>query len=501
MSVVNVEPESLKLMMADISSASEGALSNLFDETPGIGNITADDTHYIRQMSEFNVADLQNEISSLTSSLYVVRRQLESQLAGLDRSALPSVDSVEGTISQDLRMSFQTIRDLEISPTGLEISDSLKVEKQALRDLIRSAPDLQEFIEIPQLISDCIKREYLPEAFSLCDFFERTCRQHALTETEIFMELGSQVSTLKEALVATLEDSLRSKTLKLQEVNDLFLLFQVMFPTSDLKAKFLEVRSQFIAHRRGLSHDKNPEKRVKNRLDLIRVHLSELVIQYKSLFGSEIDPGLTRLVVSEVDAFVQLLNESLGLIESPFQFLSEVYQIISFVKLFHINPILDSTAHQCLTDRTDKACRETLESFKIELSSYNWKPFQALVSEETDLGHVLQLTRHKPIAVLYNDIMNMLNDLRLFRLKSAFQPVSLSLDRLLYAAFELLNSFPSAPSSELGHVCRNFCAILTPLVEDAVRSIFAAECKMNQLRHHPRFVAAVPIVSPDLTSS
>lgn len=492
-------PDQLRLLVDSVVGSTDTDLFSLFyGSVQEIENLN-EAMHFIRDLSNLSESELKDEQTRLTEMLLDLRRKLESQLVSAERSTLPFIDSVDSIIKQEVTGIASLLASLEISTEKLNAFNPYNEEKHHLRILLNKSKQLQDFFDIPVLFSECLSRSFYAEALSLSEFVERTMKHYRLSDIAIFMEMNELLASLKQSLIEAVETSLVNRNLKLQDASDLLLIYRMIFPTADLKLKFLEFRGAFIRKKRAsAAQSETSAKRMKEKVECLRVGLSELVNQFKVLFPQSNqqyaglgEPSLSRLVIGEIEEFLSSLESSLvGLTQdSALETLADIFQLISYLKLFHLNPRVNSISHRYVCARVDKDCRDILESFKLELSNYNWKPFTALIeSEEHDPSHIINLTRHKPIAVLYNEVTNILNGVRLFPLISCHQNIVLSLDRAMYSAFELLSSFPSAPSSELSCATRNFCLILIPSIEKYICCIYGFDTRLVQIRAHPRFV-------------
>lgn len=490
-------PDHLRLLVDSVMSSTDSDLISLFSDFSGDSGQQIETIQFIRDVSALGVSELRDEQTRLANLLLELRRKLEAQLISADRSALPCLDSIDAIIKQDVRVTVSQLASLEISIEKLNVFNSYKEEKLHIRNLLNASNQLQDLVDIPVLFGECLSRSYFAEALSLSEFFDRTMKHYCLSDVAIFADLAASIAGLKQSLISAVEHSLSTKNLKLQEASDLLLVYRMIFPTDDLKLKFLEFRGSFIRSKRIAASNETGAKRMKDKIECLRLGLSELLNQFKVLFSQSGhryeglgDPSLSRLVIGEIDEFLGSMASSLSGFppESAYEILAEVYHLISYLKLFQFNPVVNSISHQYVCTRVDRECRDLLESFKLELSNYNWKPFTALIQgEDNEQSHIIHLTRHKPVAVLYNEVISILNGIRLFPLISCHQSIVLALDRALYSAFELLSAFPSAPSSELSFATRNFCLILIPTIEKYISSIYDVDERLTQLRAHPRF--------------
>ena len=493
MSTTSSQHDSLRSTFAEVMSMSDDRLRGLF-ESKGESMTTAD-MRFIAEVSSYSgeqLSSVSHELLSLTHSL---NRKLETEMLSADRSVEPCIDTIESIVMHDFSGVKSMLNSWDLACATPEMFKTFKAEKQMLRILLQNSQALQEFIEIPQLMEQCISSFQFAEALALHDFFHRVVLKFGLSSVGLVKSLSKEIESQKNCLTAAIDSALCAKALKVQEVNNLLLLHRVMFPRADLKAKFLEVRSQFYHSRKPRESENPPAKFIKDYVELIRVQLSEILNQFKMLFQQTADPDLSRFVIAEVNEFLQALERMLPRIpaETVFQAMAEIYQHASYIKHFQLNARINPVFHNLLVDRIDKQVGESIESFKTELSMYNWKPFLALIPDDGSPDAIIHLTRHKPLALLYNDATNLLNDLRVFPMVSVKNRITAALDQLMYSAFELLAHNPNALAVELGIATHNFCVIIVGSVEKTLSAVFQTTLRFSHIRSHPRFIQeAVP---------
>jgi hypothetical protein len=480
----------LKLAFNAVMDTSGGELVNLFSPKHTKANLQAEDLVFIRRMANMSSRTIVAETTELMSRRLELTRRLEATLINADRSVLPSIEVIDAVIRVDVNRIKKSISSFEISCGSLNALHSLREEKQTLNVLGERFQGLQEFLDAANLMEECIARSHFAEAWSLYEFTQRHLRRGSLNELGAFAQLEAELGSAKNRLVSAIEQTLSTQPLKVQETNNLLLIYRMIFPKVDLKEKYMEWRSSFYKYRKlEITKSNTPTRVIKDMLELARVHLSEIVHQFRSIFNQPC-PVLSRFMVSEMDELLSLIEAQLRLVpsESLFQSLSEVYTVASYMKLFDINSRLNKISHDMVSNMVTKSTSAALKTFNGELSNYNWKPFMSLIPEgEADDSKLIHLTRNRPLAILYNDVANILNDLRTFPLISVKRITIHEIDTLIRSCLDILLAYPSAPAVELTAAIKNICVVLVPTVERYLDAVFGGTIKLSYTREHPRF--------------
>jgi hypothetical protein len=117
--------------------------------------------------------------------------------------------------------------------------------------------------------------------------------------------------------------------------------------------------------------------------------------------------------------------------------------------------------------------------FASDLKSYDWLP-----NKDTNL------MRHKPLALLYNQIINVLNELRHFPLTQISSKVIDYVDIACAQCFEQLVSIESN-HEEHKVMIRNFCFILVPSLEKCLSALFTTTLvDLVITKSHERFLVS-----------
>ena len=491
MTPVGTHSVNLQEMFEKVMNDDKESLRNLLNSSGS--SPSAADLDFVRNIANYSRDKLSRERKILGGELDMLQRSVESEVFISDRAVEPSIDSIDVTVRHEARAIHDQLKMLTLTlPSETSTMQTFREEKQRVRFLLSKLESLSEFLEIPQLMEQCVGAKQFGEALSLYDYFNRITKKAALTENNLVRTIRSQLDTIRVFLLADVERALSSQNLKVQEVNNLLLIYRLMFPRENLRAKFLEFRFKYYFQRKEktVMTAASPAKSAKEFIELFRVQLTDIVNQFKTLFPSDSDNSveLSQFILSEIDDFFKMFEESTRSIPSDqvFAQLADMYKILLFIKPFQLNAKVNYIVHSVLLQRIELACADAVEVLKRETAMYNWKPFLSLIPDQCDPYHVIQLTRNKPTAVLYNDVTNILNDLRQFPMWSLREIVVELLDQTLVQSLETLSS--GAQRKELQFMRNGFCTIIVPVTEKNLGSIYGFLPTFHSVRSHPKFL-------------
>jgi hypothetical protein len=482
-----------------MDSTDEG-IRDIFMPSKRSAELGHDDMALVRHVSVLSFDEFQLEVDSLQSNRFSLNRRLEGSINHSEKSVIPSVESAEDIIDGDVNRVRQVIDSWTLQAPLVQTLHSLRDEKSALKSLLDRLQSFQDFMDTPYLIRDCIARHQLSDAWTLLEFGKKTIRKQNVESIPIFATLVAELNDCRSVLLSNIEATLSRKPLRVPETNNLLLIYRMMFPQADLQEKFVEWRSNFYTTRKSeIRKGHSISKIVKDSTELLRVHLSDMVNQYRAIFSGgkqtekvqDLTYSLTRFVVQEVDYFFDLIESSVHKIsqENAFQLLLDVYCTATHIRICDLNPKLNEISYRYTAARIKMSCEEAVAGFRHELGVHNWRPFNSLIPDTvSDENRIIQLTRNRPLAVLYNDLTALLNDIRLFPLAAVDQPLVFGVDGVIHSCFDMLSSFASAPSGELSIATKNLCCILVPAIETHLANIFIRSIRLERTRNDTRFI-------------
>lgn len=347
---------------------------------------------------------------------------------------------------------------------------------------------LVELLETPQLMDTCVRNGVCDEALDLHAFVQRLALLHP--DIPLVKVLQQQVAEVADAMLHQLLDRLRSSIQLPECLRVLGYLRRIAtFSEQQLRLHFLTCREQWFEELVAELEDREPYEYLKHLTDLYRLHLFDVVMQYRAIFfdaaayqGDVIslqDQVLYSWVSHRVEQYLEALETYLpritegssiaGILEQCMYCSSSLGRVgVDFIGL--VGPIFQDVILAMFSSRMSVA----LELFTSRLDSYKWLPLPTAVFQRPGptgegpkgldsgvLAPPFLLMEHYPLAVLTNAVLSGLNELR------HCTPLGLSqhLVRLLQLVLEQV-------SSSLVHYHHS-----RPLAEGD-QQLFLSACKM-----------------------
>ena len=424
------------------------------------------------------------------------------------KQELSSIRSHLQEMAATLEPAQETIAELQSKASGLS------VRRQALRKVLAQHTAVLELLELPQLLDACIRNQMYEESLELLAFCNSLLQAHEARGEEIAVltgikeQVAVQRANLKDALASQLKTDIHLPAC----VRIVGFLRRVQRHSEDeLRELFIEHRSKFLeSHKQQvelLRHSRGSVgTALRNAADLLRTHVYDIGTQYKALFPQD-DGPLGTWLNSQVMWLVSLLRHHVLPSSS-----AKVAQGSAKMDAAQLTTVLRQCVHASSTlkrlgghffaavasifeARMEQHCREMLDAallnFHSELGRYDWVPSTAMAGSTPESGwlhpQALELTRHRPLAVLANDIVQVFNELRQCTLYGLRVSVVTHCYECSMASLNLLRSVratqnlrPGSPKAvEFHKLCRHFADILMPLVAAHLDALFGAAARLD----------------------
>ncbi|XP_067327177.1 conserved oligomeric Golgi complex subunit 8 isoform X1 [Anolis sagrei] len=302
--------------------------------------------------------------------------------------------------------------------------------------------EILEILEIPQLMDTCVRNGYYEEALELVAYVRRLEKKHA--SIPVIQGIVAEVRQSSQLMLTQLIQQLRTNLplpACLRVIG--YLRCMDVFTEAELRVTFLQARDAWLRSVLAAIPEEDPYVHVTKTIEACRVHLFDVVTQYRAIFADEEPlvpvPGQQEAlgegalfhgwVLQKVSQFLLLLERDLqrgagGRLDS---LLGQcMYFGLSFSRVGadfrgQLVPIFQRAALLAF----QKAAQEAASRFQEEMDCYT------LVSVPTALGSTLPappmgqaaqpgtlqppmgLLDFPPLACFLNSILAAFNDLRL----------------------------------------------------------------------------------------
>jgi len=437
---------------------------------------------------------------------------------------------------------------------------NLSTRRGALRNVLQQHGSILELLELPQLLDACVRYHMYDESLELLAYCGSLLQAHAARgeDIPILSQLQEQVNMQRANLHTSLVAQLRTDVHLPACVRVMGFLRRVQrHSEEELQSLFIEHRGSFLdGHKQQVEQLRNSRSGavavLRGAAELLRTHVHDIGTQYKALFPQEDGPlrvwlgeqvlwlvGLLRALLlppRSADGARRdpqqpwaspLSNSRLALgagakldANSCTTILRQCHIASSTLKRLgaHFFPaiagLFETRMEQLLCELLDAA----LLNFHAELGRYDWIPTTALASRNNTGGgsapvsaesqaagnaflhpRALELTRHRPLAVFTNDLIQAFNELRQCTLYGLRVLAVRHFSECLVAALNLLRSVlgsqalqaGSSKAAEFQYMCRHFAQILVPMVKLHLETVFGTNAQLD-------VTAIIASMAPDL---
>ena len=492
-----------------MNSSNEGLLTLL--RTAGV-NTNDTDVEFMREIANYSINKLEDTHDLMSAEAAEQNRKFEADLFVSDRGLIEaSVENLETVVCRgvsDLRSKVSQ----DLSPPSSIVPNMYRDEKQKLRALISHSSALSEFLDIPQYVELCISSGQYSEATVIFEWFESLLRDHPkLRSSEVISILSGQLRTIQQNFVASIEHRLSTDAslISVSEIDELLNILMMYNPEAhaDAEVKLQARQGLFLMYRMNCFYVNKARilsvaagvRSIKEYSELIRSSLPEIYNINQAMFGHNLCHPLTRFLVQEIKLFDTYLLRQIpdvyrrNGVSAVADLYSTVITTCEAVETIGLSTDSMSVFESSFVDVVvkERISKNCLETFKFEMNSYNWKPFTSLIPKDCSELDVLQLTRNRPIGVLYNEITTILNEIRIFPLKAKSDILIQAVDHLMVESFELILASVNNDGKsqiEFETMLRNFCTVVVLNIEVYLESLFSRKIELESVKSHNKFI-------------
>jgi len=390
-----------------------------------------------------------------------------------------------------------TAKCTEFQATASEISSHRRLTSLTLA----KHTSLLEVLELPQLMETVVRNHHYEEALELQAYTSRLVKKQP--GVTILEDIARNVSNSMKLMLNQLLAQLRAPVQLPQCLKVISYLRRMdVFNETELRLKFLQARETWLNSVIGSVPRDDPYTHLTRTMELVRVHLFDIVTQYRAIFSDEETVGTVRpegkfdnrlLFTSWLDRKVQEFLTVVGQdLNSPgvtsYESLlgQAMYFGLSFSRVgFDFRPLLvpvflDAIEKQFISKLGSDSC---LRSFSDHLSSLSLERLPSpptLTGGDDSLQPPLALMDYPPLAHLTNVVLGALNEVRLCAPLALAPVITKRLqDMISEATLVLLNyhstSSPSWTNKNISgweHLCSAINGLLLPYLQRCLSAIF-----------------------------
>ncbi|OTF74400.1 conserved oligomeric Golgi complex subunit 8-like protein, partial [Euroglyphus maynei] len=159
--------------------------------------------------------------------------------------------------------------------------------------MLSKYPQLIEFMEIPQLLNNCIRTFYYDDAILICDFVTKLCSKHS-KDASIFQNMLCEVDKCKDNMVAQILRELSGNILLPNCMKMIKYLRQIdRFTEDQLRINFLTCRDVWFQYElnREIGNQNyckffqmSTLNQINRATESFRVNIFDIVTQYQAIF-------------------------------------------------------------------------------------------------------------------------------------------------------------------------------------------------------------------------
>nr|XP_031361735.1 conserved oligomeric Golgi complex subunit 8 [Lonchura striata domestica] len=350
--------------------------------------------------------------------------------------------------------------------------------------------EILEILEIPQLMDTCVRNGYYEEALELTAYVRRLERKHS--SIPVIQGIVEEVRQSAQLMLSQLIQQLRTNIplpACLRVIG--FLRRMDVLTEAELRVKFLQARDAWLRSVQASVPDHDPYVHLTKTIEACRVHLFDVVTQYRAIFSDEeplaeaAAPGEGAIfhswVLQKVSEFLRALRRDLergvgGRLDS---LLGQcMYFGLSFSRVGvdfrgQLAPLFQRVA----ADAFGKAVEEAVEKFREEMNSYTLISAPAVLggtaavpvptAQPGTLQPPMVLLDFPPLACFLNGLLVAFNDLRLCCPIALAQDVTACLDAALGEVTKTILAFHRAEEAAFsGREQELFTQFCTAFLED-----------------------------------
>eukprot|EP00850_Spirogloea_muscicola_P002714 SM000010S04352 [mRNA] locus=s10:1079419:1087306:+ [translate_table: standard] len=395
---------------------------------------------YLSELLSYSLEHLSKEPELLRTEAERIQRQMQEVAIGHYRAFIAAAEAVQSIrkeiakVDLHLESLIQEVPKLTNGCNQFMEDAQITVEKRRLnRTMLATQPTLLDLLEIPQLMDTCVRNGNYDEALDLEAFVSKLATMHA--KLPVIQALAEDVRQITQSMLSQLLQRLRS-SIQLPECLRVigYLRRLAVFTEHEMRLQFLRCREAWLTDIVEELDKSSPYDYLKRMTDCHRVHLFDVVMQYRAIFSDDTsgleergDGGLIySWAMHRITSYLSVLKAVLpkitdgGSLASVLEHCMYCGMSLGRVGL-DFRGLLPPLFEACMRDLFVRCLGAALESSQQVLDLHRWVPLPAMGSglrssagndSSDDVAPPYSLMEHPPLAVFVNGVLAALNELR-----------------------------------------------------------------------------------------
>lgn len=426
----------------------ESILASVFkDSFPDSWRDNPDFAAYLSELSSFGVEKLRREPERLAEERAQILQQTRELAFSNYQTFIRTADCTHHIYRDFGRVESSVSRLLDTLPrfgekcrVFMKEAEQIGASRRMNSLTLNRHTEILEVLEIPQLMDTCVRNAYYEEALELAAYVKRLEKKHS--SLPVIQGIVREVRQSTQLMLNQLLQQLRSNSqlpVCLRVIG--YLRRMDVFTEAELRVKFLQARGTWLNSILSAIPDEDPYFHINKTIEACRVHLFDIITQYRAIFSDEdpiVPPISGQSSVNEPAIFhgwvVQKVSEFLATLERDLDrgvgsrldsLLGQcMYFGLSFSRVgADFRALLPPLFQRVTSETFRKVVKEAVERFEEDMNMYTLISLPSVLGgtippvQPTPQAGTLQppmcLLDFEPLACFLNNILTAFNDLRL----------------------------------------------------------------------------------------
>ncbi|XP_038852437.1 conserved oligomeric Golgi complex subunit 8 [Salvelinus namaycush] len=504
--------------MTAVDVEDESILASIFkDSFPDNWRDNPDFAAYLSELSSFGVEKLNREPERLAEERAQILQQTRELAFSNYKTFIRTADCTEEIYRDFGRVESSVSKLLDKLPSFgekcrgfVKEAEDIGASRRMNSLTLNRHTEILEILEIPQLMDTCVRNGYYEEALELAAYVKRLEKKHS--SLPVIQGIVQEVRQSAQLMLNQLLQQLRSNSqlpVCLRVIG--YLRRMDVFTEAELRVKFLQARGSWLHSIQSTVPDEDPYCHITKTIEACRVHLFDIITQYRAIFSDEdplLSPGGPGQAVNEGAIFhgwvVQQVSDFLVTLDRDLQrgvggrldsLLGQcMYFGLSFSRVGadfrgQLAPMFQRVA----ADTFRKAVEEAVERFQEDMNLYTLISLPSMLAGGSMPGTVqppstqpgtlqppMALLDFPPLACFLNNILTAFNDLRLCCPLGLAQQVTEYLEDALVKVTKLIVAFHRAEETAFSdrekdlfvQFCCSFAEDVVPFLNRCLQVLF-----------------------------